>query len=73
MTLFFVQVTPIYMQDVGTIDWLSFMSLCERLDAASKRVAELVGVSERFLAKAVRGKILMSNEQQRKSLNLHKR
>ena len=61
------------MQDVGTIDWYAYMCFWERFDAASKRVAELVGVSERFLAKAVRGKILMSSEQQRKALNVHKR
>ena len=61
------------MQDVGTIDWYQYLCLWEQLSTGMKRVAELVGVSESFLAKAVRGTLRCTTEQQHRALNIHKR
>jgi len=48
-------VTPVYIQDQWTsIDWMQYLCLWEQLPADMKRVAELVGVQERYLARAVR-------------------
>jgi len=50
-----VQVTPLYIQDQwANIDWMQYLCLWEQLPADMKRVAELVGVQERYLARAVR-------------------
>lgn len=50
-----MQVTPIYMQDAwGSLDWFQYMCLWEQLPTDMKKVAELVGVEECFLARAVR-------------------
>ena len=61
------------MQDVGTIDWYQYLCLWESLSAGERRVAELVGVSESFLARAVRGRLRCTTEQQQRQLNIHKR
>ena len=51
----FPQVTPIYAPDQwGSIDWMHYLCLWEQLPVDMKRVAELVGVQERYLARAVR-------------------
>jgi len=48
-------VTPVYIQDQwASIDWMQYLCLWEQLPADMKRVAELVGVQERYLARAVR-------------------
>jgi len=50
-----MQVTPLYIQDQwANIDWMQYLCLWEQLPADMKRVAELVGVQERYLARAVR-------------------
>ena len=47
--------TPVYIQDQwSNIDWMQYLCLWEQLPADMKRVAELVGVQERYLARAVR-------------------
>ncbi|KAK3585671.1 hypothetical protein CHS0354_020237 [Potamilus streckersoni] len=67
-------VTPVYAQDIGAnIDWYQFYCLWEKLPADMKRVAELVGVDESFIAKAVRGKIPTKTFAQLKLLATHKR
>jgi len=38
----------------ANIDWMQYLCLWEQLPADMKRVAELVGVQERYLARAVR-------------------
>ena len=44
-----------YIQDQwASIDWMQYLCLWEQLPADMKRVAELVGVQERYLARAVR-------------------
>ncbi|XP_052244253.1 DNA polymerase theta-like [Dreissena polymorpha] len=66
------QVTPIYAQ-IDTIDWLQYFSIWEGLSTGMKRVAELVGVTEAFLAKAIRGRIPNKTYEQLKTLAIHKR
>ena len=66
--------TPIYIQDQWpNIDWYQYLRIFERLPANMRRVADLVGVEEGFLARAVRGRVLTRTEQQRQSLAVHRR
>ena len=66
--------TPIYIQDQWpSIDWYQYLRIFERLPANMRRVADLVGVEEGFLARAVRGRVLTRTEQQRQSLAVHRR
>ncbi|XP_023930117.1 DNA polymerase theta [Lingula anatina] len=67
------QVTPIYMSDCANIDWYQYLCLWEKLSADKKRVAELVGVQEGFLARAVQGRISKSSVQQAKAMAVHSR
>ncbi|XP_078375483.1 DNA polymerase theta-like isoform X1 [Oculina patagonica] len=68
------QVTPIYIQDQWpNIDWYQYLRIYERLPANMRRVADMVGVEEGFLARAVRGRVLTRTEQQRQSLAVHRR
>ena len=69
-----LQVTPIYSQDISAnIDWFSFYNLWEKLSADQKRVAELVGIEESFLVKAMHGRIPTKTVKQMRTLNIHKR
>ncbi|KAL9969374.1 hypothetical protein ACROYT_G021583 [Oculina patagonica] len=69
-----MQVTPIYIQDQWpNIDWYQYLRIYERLPANMRRVADMVGVEEGFLARAVRGRVLTRTEQQRQSLGVHRR
>lgn len=66
--------TPIYIQDQWpSLDWYQYLRIFERLPANMRRVADLVGVEEGFLARAVRGRVLTRTEQQRQSLAAHRR
>ncbi|XP_071415940.1 DNA polymerase theta isoform X1 [Pithys albifrons albifrons] len=65
-------VTPVY-EEWTTIDWYQFFCLWEKLPASMKRVAELVGIEEGFLARSVRGKILAKTEKQHRQMAIHKR
>ena len=68
------QVTPIYIQDQWpNIDWYQFLRIWERLPANMRRVADLVGIEEAFLARAVRGRFLTRTDQQRQSFAVHRR
>ncbi|XP_076358965.1 DNA polymerase theta-like [Tachypleus tridentatus] len=68
------QVTPPYLaEQMDNIDWFHFLSMWENLSEDMHRVGELVGVEERFLARAVRGQIKSSVARQAKSLLTHKR
>ncbi|XP_068756266.1 DNA polymerase theta-like [Montipora capricornis] len=68
------QVTPIYIQDQWpNIDWYQYLRIWERLPANMRRVADLVGIEEAFLARAIRGRILTRTDQQRQSLAVHRR
>lgn len=57
----------------ASIDWYHFHHLWEVLTPADRRVAELVGVSESFIARAIQGRINGKTEAQRKSLAIHQR
>ncbi|KAM9565459.1 DNA polymerase theta isoform 2-T2 [Guaruba guarouba] len=65
-------VTPVY-EEWTTIDWYQFFCLWEKLPASMKRVAELVGIEEGFLARSVKGKIVARTEKQHRQMAIHKR
>ncbi|XP_068402755.1 DNA polymerase theta isoform X3 [Eschrichtius robustus] len=65
-------VTPVF-EDWTTIDWYRFLCLWEKLPASMKRVAELVGVEEGFLARCVKGKVVARTEKQHRQMAIHKR
>ncbi|KAG8537930.1 hypothetical protein GDO81_023551, partial [Engystomops pustulosus] len=65
-------VTPVY-EEWATIDWYQFFCLWEKLSVSMKRVAELVGIEEGFLARSVKGKIIARNDRQQRQIAIHKR
>ncbi|KAK2816995.1 hypothetical protein Q5P01_025186 [Channa striata] len=65
-------ITPLY-AEWTTIDWYQFFCLMEQLSSSMKRVAELVGVQEGFLARSVSGKLVAKTEKQRRQMAVHKR
>ncbi|XP_064142893.1 DNA polymerase theta isoform X4 [Loxodonta africana] len=65
-------VTPVF-EDWTTIDWYRFFCLWEKLPTSMKRVAELVGVEEGFLARCVKGKVVARTERQHRQMAIHKR
>ncbi|XP_043076751.1 DNA polymerase theta [Puntigrus tetrazona] len=66
------QITPVYV-DWTTVDWYQFFCLWEQLPSAMKRVAEMVGIQEGFLARSVGGKLIAKTERQRRQMAIHKR
>ncbi|XP_069744568.1 DNA polymerase theta isoform X2 [Narcine bancroftii] len=66
------QITPVYEEWV-TIDWYQFYCLWENLSASLKRVAELVGVEEGFLARSIKGKLIPKTGKQHRQMAIHKR
>ncbi|KAM7322117.1 hypothetical protein ACRRTK_018958 [Alexandromys fortis] len=65
-------VTPVF-EDWTGIDWYRFFCLWEKLPASMRRVAELVGVEESFLARCVKGKVVARTERQHRQMAIHKR
>ncbi|KAF7666225.1 hypothetical protein LDENG_00114630 [Lucifuga dentata] len=65
-------ITPLY-AEWTTIDWYQFFCLWEQLSSSMKRVAELVGVQEGFLARSVSGKLVAKTEKQHRQMSIHKR
>ncbi|XP_061494347.1 DNA polymerase theta isoform X2 [Rhineura floridana] len=65
-------VTPVY-EDWAKIDWYRFFCLWEKLPVSMRKVAELVGIEESFLACSVKGKITTRSEKQRRQMAIHKR
>ncbi|KAM8975158.1 LOW QUALITY PROTEIN: DNA polymerase theta [Pelodytes ibericus] len=65
-------VTPVY-DEWTTIDWYQFFCLWEKLPMSMKRVAELVGIEEGFLARSVKGKITAKNDRQQRQIAIHRR
>ncbi|XP_054985461.1 DNA polymerase theta [Sorex araneus] len=65
-------VTPMF-EDWTTIDWYRFFCLWEKLPTSMKRVAELVGVEEGFLARCVKGKVVARTDRQYRQMAIHKR
>ncbi|CAH1246909.1 POLQ [Branchiostoma lanceolatum] len=66
------QVTPIY-NDWSNLDWYHYLCLYEKLPTHMRRVAELVGVEESYLARAVRGRVPVKTPKQLRQLAVHKR
>ncbi|XP_055889745.1 DNA polymerase theta-like [Biomphalaria glabrata] len=67
-------VTPVYAADMSnTIDWYKYHAFWEALSPADKRVAQLVGVSEAFIGRAIKGSIPTKTVAQKKSLAVHLR
>ncbi|XP_015196626.2 DNA polymerase theta isoform X1 [Lepisosteus oculatus] len=66
------QITPVC-ADWATIDWYQFFCLWEHLPTSMKRVAEMVGIEEGFLARSVGGKIIAKTERQHRQMAIHKR
>lgn len=65
---------PIYLQSqLPQLDWYHYFSLFDKLPPQYKRVGEIVGVEEGFLARAVRGRIPTKTEEQRRKLAVHQR
>ena len=49
-------VTPLNSgNQIGNIDWMTFLELWKMLSESERRVGQLVGVEERFLTSAIRG------------------
>ncbi|XP_019508447.1 PREDICTED: DNA polymerase theta isoform X2 [Hipposideros armiger] len=65
-------VTPMF-EDWTVIDWYRYFCLWEKLPTSMKRVAELVGVEEGFLARCVKGKVVARTERQYRQMAIHKR
>nr|XP_008116560.1 PREDICTED: DNA polymerase theta isoform X1 [Anolis carolinensis] len=65
-------VTPVY-EDWAKIDWYRFFCLWEKLPVSMRRVAELVGIEESFLAFSVKGKVITKTEKQHRQMAIHKR
>ncbi|CAG5132586.1 unnamed protein product [Candidula unifasciata] len=67
-------VTPVYAANVSTsVDWYHYHHLWETLTPADRRVADLVGISESFIARAIQGRIGGKTEVLRRSLAIHLR
>ncbi|KAH0628689.1 hypothetical protein JD844_010112 [Phrynosoma platyrhinos] len=64
-------VTPVY-DDWTKIDWYRFFCLWEKLPSSMRRVAELVGIEESFLACSVKGNITAKTEKQHRQMAIHK-
>ncbi|XP_041642292.1 DNA polymerase theta isoform X2 [Cheilinus undulatus] len=65
-------ITPLY-AEWTSIDWYQFFCLWEQLSSSMKRVAEMVGIQESFLARSVSGKLVAKTEKQRRQMAIHKR
>ncbi|KAL5009648.1 hypothetical protein ScPMuIL_011953 [Solemya velum] len=67
-------VTPIYTVDIAAnLNWYNYYCMWEHLSADMKLVADLVGVQESFLARAIRGRVPQSTAAQVRTLSVHKR
>ena len=55
------------------MDWYQYYCMWETLDQGMKSVADLVGVSESFLNRAIQGRVPTKTKEQLRSLAIHKR
>jgi len=60
-------------EQLASVDWYQYLRIWEHLSVDMRRVAELVGVQERFLARAVHGRIPCETVQESRTVNVHKR
>ena len=74
LSLIYCQVMPICIQSqLPHLDWYHYFNLFEKLPPQFKRVGEIVGIEEGFLASAIRGRIPTRTEAQRRRLAIHQR
>lgn len=63
-----------YAYELGAgIDWYNFLCMWEKLTPGMKRVAELVGVQESYLARAIRGNVQARTSRQAQQAAVHRR
>ena len=55
------------------LDWMGFLSMWEELSEDMKRVGAIVGVEERWMIRAMRGTLRLTDTDQRRSLAVHQR
>ncbi|GIY31215.1 hypothetical protein CDAR_80911 [Caerostris darwini] len=68
------EVTPPYLSDqMGTLNWMHYLSLWEELPEEFKRVGELVGVQENFIGLGVQGKLNKNSHRFFHKLAVHQR
>ncbi|CAG7822735.1 unnamed protein product [Allacma fusca] len=68
------QVTPIYLSDQWrNVDWNQYLNLYSSLNPEELRVAQLVGVEERFILSAIMSTVSWKNPMQRAKLSIHQR
>ncbi|XP_064489901.1 DNA polymerase theta-like isoform X2 [Ornithodoros turicata] len=68
------QVTPITLSaQLNDVDWTHYLELWERLPPDKRRVADLVGIEERFLVKAARGRGTSLGPRQARAMAVHLR
>jgi DNA polymerase theta len=68
------QVTPVFLQKQWPCpNWYNFLSLWSKLPPGFQRVADLVGVKESFLARAVNGQVPERTPEQRAISGVHRR
>ena len=58
---------------MNQIDWLHYLTLWEELDSSKKRVAEVVGVEERFLIRFLKGIEGVNPLRHSRQLAIHRR
>eukprot|EP00794_Sanderia_malayensis_P007880 gene7880-8731_t len=68
------QMMPVYMQSQWPdLDWYHYFTLFDKLPPQYKRVGEIVGVQEGYLAKAIKGRLPTRTAEQRQRLAVHQR
>lgn len=68
------QVTPIKLSSqLNDVDWARYQDMWERLPPDKRRVADLVGIEERFLMKAATGRMVSAGPRQARALAVHLR
>ena len=55
------------------LDWMGFLTMWEGLSEDMRRVGSIVGVEERWMVRAMRGTLRMTDQEQRRSLAIHQR
>nr|XP_015918489.1 DNA polymerase theta isoform X2 [Parasteatoda tepidariorum]XP_015918490.1 DNA polymerase theta isoform X2 [Parasteatoda tepidariorum]XP_042897300.1 DNA polymerase theta isoform X2 [Parasteatoda tepidariorum] len=68
------EVTPPYLSDqMGSFNWMHFLSIWEELPEEYKRVGELVGVQESFIGLGVQGRINRNSPKTAQKVAIHQR
>ncbi|CAH8466628.1 unnamed protein product [Dicrocoelium dendriticum] len=70
--------TPIYLDLGANLDWFRYLEQYQRLSASDRRVADLVGIEERFITRCAAGASLTDGRHNRSAANaerlaLHRR